>query len=406
MRARLRAGAADPSRSVIERAAEEAVLRFQLDCDRDTDSSDGEGAGRAGLGACQSGAGLSQRVEEAARAHGSSEAPASGTVASVASPPRRWPSRRLAGAGFAASASKDSYVDRLVAREIEQARASADESARSATRLRARADQLRREAAQLVVGSHGRERACKDSAATGRGQRLCARRMTERELGAAFEWMRLDQTLPAASAVRFWDKAAESLMELFEGDAAAAAAAKSRAGGGSAPSPPQRLYGYFNADGGANAVPLGFAALKVDGASVDVMGVRVDARGGGVGQAIVEHLLELANGRALRMREEQRQRSQHAGGGDGDDGGSDSDDERARLRHSLAEPPRQYVLDSIPSALGFWKAMGFTEQALEDVDPETRVLAKFSGDTRMIKTLPWAAAEDRRSARENARHAA
>lgn len=50
--------------------------------------------------------------------------------------------------------------------------------------------------------------------------------------------------------------------------------------------------------------------------------------------------------------------------------------------------------------------MGFTEQALEDVDPETRVLAKFSGDTRMIKTLPWAAAEDRRSARENARHAA
>ena len=305
MRARLRAGAADPSRSVIERAAEEAVLRFQLDCDRDTDSSDGEGAGRAGLGACQSGAGLSQRVEEAARAHGSSEAPASGTVASVASPPRRWPSRRLAGAGFAASASKDSYVDRLVAREIEQARASADESARSATRLRARADQLRREAAQLVVGSHGGERACKDSAATGRGRKLCARRMTERELGAAFEWMRLDQTLPAASAVRFWDKAAESLMELFEGDAAAAAAAKSRAGGGSAPSPPQRLYGYFNADGGANAVPLGFAALKVDGASVDVMGVRVDARGGGVGQAIVEHLLELANGRALRMREEQ-----------------------------------------------------------------------------------------------------
>lgn len=80
--------------------------------------------------------------------------------------------------------------------------------------------------------------------------------------------------------------------------------------------------------------------------------------------------------------------------------------ERAALAALSAHANARAASAPVPRARAPSQAMGFTEQALEDVDPETRVLAKFSGDTRMIKTLPWAAAEDRRSARENARHAA
>ena len=278
------------------------------------------------------------------------------------------------------------YMDRLVAREIEAMRRQGDEEAREAYRLRTAADGLRAAAEALLDAADARAEERDASRGGGavrfgvpEGAALVARRMTAAEMGQAFAWMRRDQH-SSATCVRFWDKAAESIMGLFEADGSVTPGE---------PPPTQRLFGYFERGAGKGAAPLGFAACKDDGVSVDVMGVRLAARGRGVGRAIAEHLIELANARAKRLADQGRRE----------------------------DAPRRYVLDSIPAALPFWRALGFTAMAEEEVDVEDRVMGKlrceigsgqpkpyarclptslnltytsvFSGDTRLCKDMLW-----------------
>jgi GNAT superfamily N-acetyltransferase len=172
---------------------------------------------------------------------------------------------------------------------------------------------------------------------------VTVRAMTDLELGMAFAWMRRDQRR-YEGATSFWSKASVGIQECFEetrcpGDKDVHAAV------GAWP----RLTGAFVPFLGP--APFAFAMLKDDGLTVDTMGVRQGFRRMGLGRAVARAFID-----------------------------------RARRAAEVRAGPPECVIDAVPNAVAFWRAMGFVNHGRPD-SPTTAVMRKIAGDVAMALTL-------------------
>ena len=260
-----------------------------------------------------------------------------------------WPSPQPANFFCA---MPETFVDRVVRRELARQREEAEQEARESEERFKRADALRKAGTTLLHGGSsnsggsvgggkgGGSKASLGGSGGGSGVDTAApparppaavevRPMTDLELGAAYEWMSLDQR---NGEKRFWGGAASSLQEVHE---AMGVGGTCGSGGGSGDG--RRLVGAFVA---GERFPSGFAATKADGFSVDAMAVRALARGRGVGRALAEHCVATAE----------------------------------------AAGARRYEVDALPSAVGFWRALGFARVEEGRLSPTSRVMGKLAGD--------------------------
>ena len=165
------------------------------------------------------------------------------------------------------------------------------------------------------------------------------RKMTSIELGMAYAWMRKDEIEYGDDSTKFWSNAAGSVQELFEethapGDEALLNSVE----------PWPKLLGAFAR---GKPVPVGFAMLKSDGLTVEACGVRQSMRRLGYGRQIAMLCIE-----------------------------------RARVAAAAGAGPPVYRIDEVPSAVAFWKSLGFRPSKEED-DAYTRVMRKVCGDVSL-----------------------
>jgi len=254
-------------------------------------------------------------------------------------------------------------IERQVAAMLRKQREEQDEQAalaRRAEELRSRGEQALDDNGDLDVDSDSEHDDLERRGATGRARRefrdrgivfdsstddvtVTVRAMTDLELGMAFAWMRRDQRR-YEGATSFWSKAGTGIQECFEeercpGDKDVHAAV------GAWP----RLTGAFVPFLGP--APFAFAMLKDDGLTVDTTGVRQGFRRMGLGRTVASAFID-----------------------------------RARRAAKVRAGPPECVIDAVPDAVAFWRAMGFSNRGGAD-SPTTAVMRKLCGDVAMSMTL-------------------